>query len=110
MKQEIHDSFPLEREATKERLQQFDEPRRSDELYQVVEHLHLGLNLKLQQCYTKDSLEKKCKGNEQKLRKLHYFMKEAKKLQPVSAAFNPGGGVGASAQMVHPPKRQKLSE
>lgn len=107
-KQEIHDSFPL-REATQEGLQHFDE-RRSDEVYQVVEHLHLGLNLKLQQCYTKDSLEKKCKGNEQKLRRLHYFMKEAKKLHPVSAAFKPGGGVGARAQMVHPPKRQKLSE
>eukprot|EP00438_Fugacium_kawagutii_P024800 Skav217136 [mRNA] locus=scaffold1539:43874:46119:- [translate_table: standard] len=77
------------------------------EVYKVVELLHLGLNLKLNQCYSRDALERKCQGNTYKLKRLHEYIKEAKKLHLVSAAFN---SAGSNAQMIRTPKRQKLCE
>lgn len=72
----------------------------SVESYQVVELLHLGLNLKINQCYTKEVLERKCKGDQRKLTRLHFFMEEGKKLQKVS-------GCETRAHVVQPAKRQK---
>ena len=72
----------------------------SVESYQVVELLHLGLNLKINQCYTKEALERKCKGDQRKLTRLHFFMEEGKKLQKVS-------GCETRAHVVQPAKRQK---
>ena len=69
--------------------------------YQVVELLHLGLNLKINQCYTKEALERKCKGDQRKLTRLHFFMEEGKKLQRV--------GCKTRAHVVQPAKRQKKS-
>ena len=78
------------------RIESSETSETSDAVYRVVEHLHLGLNLKLQECYTQEALEKKCKGSQYKLKRLHDFMREAKKLQRVEV------------QLARPPKRQRF--
>jgi len=49
--------------------------------YKILAPLHLGLNLKIGKVYTHEDLHSRCKGDEQKLRRLEFFISEGTKLK-----------------------------
>eukprot|EP00434_Breviolum_minutum_P004589 symbB.v1.2.004045.t1/scaffold228.1/size260974/14 len=67
-------------------------PGPCDPVYKVTDHLHLGLNLRIGHNYTLKDLEERCKGNEQKLGRLNFHVKDGQKLQLVTGNGGVTGG------------------
>ncbi|CAE7893940.1 Zranb3 [Symbiodinium microadriaticum] len=63
--------------------------------YRILAPLHLGLKLKTGKVYTHEDLQRRCKGDEQKLRRLEFFISEGTKLKreesSTATAENNGG-------------------
>lgn len=55
------------------------------ESYKILDHLHLGLNVKIGATYSRQELEARCKGNAQKLGRLRFHVRDLKKLQRVDS-------------------------
>merc|ERR1719491_1021080 len=51
-------------------------------VFKVIKYLHLGLGLKIGQCYKASYLRTLCRGSRSKVKKLEEFMKDPTYLRP----------------------------
>jgi len=75
------------------------------ESYKILDHLHLGLNVKIGATYSRQELEARCKGNEQKLGRLRFHFRDLKKLQRVDS-----GSTKSTESTREPPSKKPRTD
>lgn len=75
------------------------------ESYKILDHLHLGLNVKIGATYSRQELEARCKGNAQKLGRLRFHFRDLKKLQRVDS-----GSTKSTESTREPPSKKPRTD